>query len=406
MTFARIGLLLILLLPLLVFESASASTPEAGSTPAHDPGPNFVFHPKGEMDGAYFTIEAQPGTTHTLTAYMGNVADEPVTLRTYSGDAYSLVNGGFGVREEGEPVTEVGTWLDWPAETVTFGPGEGAEQSFTVSVPEGVAPGEYIAGLVVQTAEPVAIEGSDIFDQMMRRSVAVFVIVPGDTTAGLSLGEPDVEIDTSTRRLVLPIENTGNVLLKPAGELVITTTDGSEVLRHPIAMGSVYAGHETTLEIGLPPMIPAGEYDVALALGDEATGVQESLHAQVQVPDISEGATGVVVEESSVTAMPEDSDTQFAAISLSLENRGASLGGVRLVVIVERDGSLVEEYTIGESLTLQPGATLVEQRYVPLEGWAPGEWSFQLRAEIVDPQSGATMPLLEDDIGNPIEITG
>ena len=38
-------------------------------------------------------------------------------------------------------------------------------------------PGQYIAGLALQTAEPLEVEGTSMFNQIIRKSIAVFIIV-------------------------------------------------------------------------------------------------------------------------------------------------------------------------------------------------------------------------------------
>jgi hypothetical protein len=382
------------------------STPEAASsTPQLETGPQFLLHPLDQSDGSYFTLEAEPGSTHTLTAVIGNVDDEPLSLRTYAGDAFTLVNGGFGVREEGDPVEDVGTWIDYPAETLDFEPGEGIERAFTVTVPEDAEPGQYIAGIVLQTAEPLEIEGSAMFNQIVRKSVAVFITVPGEMTPQFELGTPEIQANVAGNRVVVPVTNSGNVLVKPAGELVLTDASGNAAFTQPFTMGSVYAGMETTLEVPLPPALPEGEYEIAATFTDPET------NAAASIPKTSLTLTNEVTAEApleittaQVTPIPDADDVQFAAVSVTVTNRDVPVDGVRVVLNVQRGGAAVEDFVLANSVTLQPGETVIEQRYIPLEGWTSGEWTFSVTLESLNPQTSAEATLATVPVETTIDI--
>jgi hypothetical protein len=384
------------------------STPEAGSsTPEPETGPQFLLHPLDQSDGSYFSLEAEPGSTHELTAVIGNVDNEPLSLRTYAGDAFTLVNGGFGVREEDEPVEDVGMWLDYPAETLDFAPGEGIERSFTVTVPEDAAPGEYIAGIVLQTAEPLEIEGSAMFNQIVRKSVAVFITVPGGITPQFEVGAPEIQANVAGSRVVVPIINSGNTLVKPSGELVLTDANGNAAFTQPFAMGSVYAGMETTLEVPLPPALPEGEYQVTATFTDEETSAEASI-AETAVTLTNEVSAEAPLEITAATVnpMPSADDVQFGAVSVTVTNRDIPVDGVRVVLNVARDGEPVEDFVLANSVTLQQGETVIEQRYLPLEGWTPGEWTFTVTLETLDPQTNAQATLLSEPVETSIQVAG
>jgi hypothetical protein len=113
-TIARPLIVLLLLLAGITSAGAQESTPDSPPAPT---GPNFALHAKGKPDASHLSTELAPGESTTLTVVIGNGDVEPLLLRTYTADSYSLVNGGFGVREEADPATEPTTWLDYPAET-------------------------------------------------------------------------------------------------------------------------------------------------------------------------------------------------------------------------------------------------------------------------------------------------
>src|SRR5690606_28430550 len=165
--------------------TAAQSTPEATrSTPESETGPQFLLHPLDQNDGSYFTLEAEPGSTHTLTAVIGNVDDEPLSLRTYAGDAFTLVNGGFGVREEGDPVEGVGAWIDYPAETLDFAPGDGLRRSGSVAVAEDPQQRPYLPLTQVPAAKTLGDQDRAVHTHRDPLSLPA----PGPALDGILLG--------------------------------------------------------------------------------------------------------------------------------------------------------------------------------------------------------------------------
>lgn len=388
---------------------AGAQTPAAspGTTAEAGRGPLFVLRPAEGQDGDFFAVEAEPGSTQTLTAVIGNADTEPLTLRTYAADAFTLVNGGFGVRHEDDPVDDVGAWLEYEAGTIDLEPDAAIEREITVTVPDDAGPGQYIAGVVLQTAEPIEIEGSAMFRQVVRKSVAVLITIPGETKPALELGEGELVTGVSGTRLSIPVRNAGNVLLKPAGEVLLVDSAGNTAFTQHVAMGSVYAGMETTLEIPLPGALPEGDYALSASLADRETSASDELDAQA-VTLSREVAAEAPIEISSATVepKPEAGNVQFAAVSVVIDNRDVPVDGAKVVLGVAQDGEPVEEFLLAQSVTLQPGETAFEQRYIPMDGWSAGEWSFTVTLQSVDPRSGAEATLLSEDVADTIVVDG
>ena len=400
-------LLGMLLIGTLVPSTAASQTPSASdtATPAADAGPQFVLRPIDGQDGGYFTVEAKPGTTTELVAVLGNAGTEPIDLRTFSSDAVVLVNGGFGVKEEEEERTGPTTWIDWPAETFTFEPGQGIERSFTVTVPEDAEPGQYIAGISLQTAEPIAIEGSTMFNQIIRKAVAVFIIVEGETTTLYELGEPQILTSTGGSRLEVPVVNTGDVLVKPMGTVTLTNADGDEVFSADVAMGSVYARMDTVLAIPLDNSLAGQEYELSLELVDEASGVTATVGPQQILfsGDIPEEAP-VQISQAAVVPMPDANDPVYANVDLTIANTGDAISNANVMLHVYSDGELVEDFALGTNMNLANGDTQISQRYIPAEGFSSGEWTFSISIESMTAQTNATTVVVDQLLPDTITI--
>ena len=361
--------------------------------------PDFVLYPEGQ-DNSYFSLTIEPGQSQPLTVHLGNAGATSVEARTYAADAYTLINGGFGNRTEADGKSGPTEWIDYESETLQLDPGVLIDRTFAVTVPDGTEPGQYISAIVVQTAEPIKISGSDMFQQVILKSIAVFVTVPGPVDASFSIGEAVLHI---------AIKNDGNVLVKPAGNLTIRDDSGEEVVSAPIAMGSVYAGMETTLEVGLSNTLVAGSYEFDLSLKDEATGAKaraKRIEIQLVDPDATgQGETPVAISEIAIEPSADEStgELRFVGLTIQVENRGEPIGTSRMTLHVTRDGETVEDFVLTSSLALPNGFTTVEQRYLPSESWTPGTYEFAVTLEEIG-SSGQVTLLAESTAETTIDV--
>ena len=401
-----------LLLSLVAFRPAAATQREIPeSSPAAvnttDVGPRFLIRPFDGADGDYFTVEAEAGTSHTLTVLLGNADDEELKLRTYVANTLPIVNGGFAIASEvTEDQTPTGTaaWIDYPAETFTFAPGEGVERTFTVDVPEGTEPGQYIAGLALETAEPLAVEGTDLFDQVIRKTIAVFIIVPGPEEPAFQLGEPELVTEGGLTRILVPIDNTGNVLVKPEGDLSLTDESGETVLRAPLAMGSVYAGTTVDLSVALTTTLPDGTYSLSVDLTDDETNASATLEDAPIAFSAAEQAPAQFILAGDVTLAPDSANPAFANVDLTITNQGEPVPSAEVLLDVMRDGEAVETFSLAPLFSLPAGDTTIAQRYVPPTGWEPGSWTFEVRLNIIDPSTNVATTVATLDSIPAVEV--
>lgn len=383
-------------------ESGEA-TPGAGAQPM-DAAPRFVIYPKDGKDGDYFTLEAKPGTTHELVVVLGNADDDPLRLRTYASNVMPIVNGGFALAPEDVEPAGTTTWLEYPAETFEFAPGDGVERTFTLTVPQDAAPGQYITGLALETADPMAVEGTTLFEQVIRKTIAVFIIVPGPEEAAYTLGDPEVMTEGALTRIVIAVTNTGNVLVRPEGEMIVHDAAGEMVLTAPIVMGSVYAGLTVPLSVALTTPLNEGDYTVSVELSDPESGVSASVtDASITIVPPEVLATQVRVE-GTVTLVPDSANPAFADVALIVTNPGQPIANAEVVLEASRNGELVESFTLVQSVSLATGENVVTQRYVPITGWVDGTWSFVVRVNAVDTSTNASTTVATLDSIAPVQV--
>jgi len=368
----------------------TSATQTASSTPSPE-APRFSIYPVGDYEHGWFEITVEPGSSVQLTAGVINAAGAPYSLRTYVANASNPVNGGFSAGTDEEEPTGATNWVGFPAETFELAAGEIREIDFTVTVPADTMPGEYVAGLVVQTAGPVEIPGTTTFQQIVRNTVSVEITVPGEMTSGFELGSPEIVDTADMKSLNIPITNTGTARVRPAGQLVMTTPEGKVVSTTDVEMGSVYGGNTTSIRIIIPDQLAPGEYLVSLDLADEATGATASITdtpVALAEPEIEE-APGL--EIGAVSISPNGDPVQYAAVAATITNHGQDIPTANVALNVQLDGEEVESYLLAQNQALPRGETVINQRYIPLDGWKPGVYSFQL---VISSVNGTTETML------------
>lgn len=372
------------------------STPDAGTPASGTPGAEsqqdtiwFVIAPDGKSNGDYFDVELNAGESATLSGVIGNGSDIPVNAIIYAADAYSGTNGGFILKESDDPISAPTTWLDFPTVTREFQPKEAVQSSFTVTVPEGTPPGQYITGIAVETADSRPMPGSAPLMVRYRLIAAVLITVPGEVTPGFELGDVSIATDGQSTIITGGITNTGNIRVRPTGTLTVSDANGSKVVDAPIEMQSVYAGNETTYQIIIPTPLAEGDYSISVDLKDPDTGATASLHDVAVHAEKPAAPSPVTFSAASFTPMPSADDIVYVQVAATIANSAAPQAGAEVSLRVSRDGKQVDEKVLATSMTLQTGDTAVDQPYIPASGkWEPGSYTFEIVLSIVDPATG------------------
>jgi len=237
--------------------------------------PKFGINPVG-IDGSYFELTMNPGDTSTVTVEFGNFGTVEGVADTYIANTYTLINGGLGIDLAAEPARGTSLWADYANESFALEAGMAQTRAIGVTVPTDASPGEYLTSIVIQDGASASapIENDGVaFNTVSRQAIAIMITVPGPIVSGLSIG--DVQHTTTGGNSVVrfAVENTGNARIKPAGEFVLTDTNGVEITRFAVTMESVFATDETFAEIPFSTLLNPGDYLVSLTLEDPARGV-------------------------------------------------------------------------------------------------------------------------------------
>ncbi|MEZ2388339.1 DUF916 domain-containing protein [bacterium RCC_150] len=274
-----------------------------------------------DQAGSYFSLTLDPGQSRELKVELGNHGTAPIAARTYAADAYSIINGGFGAKDRNSTPSGTTSWLAYPMQVLQLPAGQASIRSFTVSVPPGTAPGDYVSSLILENDIPIQGSGSVALNQIVRQAVAVSIRVPGPLQPAFGFGEAQHKITAEHSVIDIGIANTGNVNLKPIGSLTIHDHNGKTVAQAPVTMDSVYAHSDTKVETTLGGKLQPGNYTADITMADAATNTS---------------ATG--------TGLP------FTVSEASLSTTGSNAQPEQLPQILQDAGTGTTPYVIGAVL--------------------------------------------------------
>ena len=263
--------------------------------------------------GSNFVVTMQPGENRGLAVKVGNAGAEPIVARTFAADAYSMVNGGFAVRLEGEPSGGTTSWLSYPSGDLELDPGSAVERDFTVAVPATTPPGEYLTSIVLQnavaTSDDAPAQSRVAFKQIVRQVVAVSIDVPGARRPALELGPVTHTIVAGHSSVAVGVHNVGNVRLKPTGEFQLWDSTGREVTSFAVTMDTVYAHTDTTAEIPFSALLNPGDYTAAISVTDPSGLSIASGKLPLTIAEPSAPVTALSTAASSALAQTNQTPT-------------------------------------------------------------------------------------------------
>jgi hypothetical protein len=227
----------------------------------------LIFLPVGQP-GPYFDVTMRPGEKRAFEVSVGDAAGDPVAVRTYAADVYTIINGGFGGRLRGEAPSGMTTWLDYPSATMEIRAGEAVRRPFTVTVPVDAGPGEYITSLVLENDKPIHTDGTVSVDQFVRQAVAVVVTVPGQRLPRLTIGAASHQVVAGRSIVSIAVANPGNVRLKPAVAFTLFDASGATISQTRLRMDTFYARTSTFVEVPLAALLLPGAYTIRMSLDD------------------------------------------------------------------------------------------------------------------------------------------
>ncbi|PQP80225.1 hypothetical protein C0Q44_28610 [Paenibacillus sp. PCH8] len=219
---------------------------------------DFLLSPVKEIEqsSGYYRDEVTGGETKQYTFYLKNLVKKPIDLWIYPADAAPMVNGGKSYMLKGEKNTSVGAWIaPSKAQKVRLKPLEKLKYVYTVKVPKDLDPGEYVGGIVAEQIPAEEASPSQVQDKavlLIERipRIGVQIVLEKDKQAAVQ----DMSIDdfkhsyisNGYSQLTIKLANTGNILQRPSGLIMIRDANGKGIFSQSYDAAaeekSIYAG--------------------------------------------------------------------------------------------------------------------------------------------------------------------
>jgi hypothetical protein len=220
---------------------------------------DFIISPVKEVEqsSGYYRDKVSGGETKKYTFYVENIIKEPIDLWIYPADAAPMVNGGKSFTLKGEKNTSVGSWIS-PSkeEMVHLKPLEKKKYVYTVNVPKDLKPGEYVGGVV---AEQIPKEDQKAVKASKNQAVLLIERIPRigvqivmEKQKELAVQDMSIDdfkhsyISNGYSQLTVKLTNTGTVLQRPNGVIIIRDANGKGIYSQAYDAGasekSMYAG--------------------------------------------------------------------------------------------------------------------------------------------------------------------
>jgi hypothetical protein len=259
-----VGLLLLALPP---FLSATAHA----APPARTRAPSFAVEPAAgqppeQISRGYFWLTLLPGQQRTVQIAVRNTARTPLSMRMYPVDGLQIPTGGLDFTTWGKPLAAAGTWVSLGSPDLVLAPGQARRVTATIRVPQGLPPGQYVAGTAFEDTQMLRTTAGPqlLIDMHYRHVLAVVVNVPGRTSTALTITGVHLATPHGTSEAVVDVRNPGNLLVNGQGTLEVTVGTSSTG-KMPFSLDTLLPAHGAGVPIQLPGVtLKPGTYGVSV----------------------------------------------------------------------------------------------------------------------------------------------
>ncbi len=254
-----------------------------------DEGANFSLQTLSSeaapQNQSYYILQGQPGATLENTIRVVNAGTAAGTVNLYTVDMTTGQTGGSVFRLRDDPQDLVGSWITLAASELTLAAGESRDIPFSVTIPADARAGHHLGGIVAEAVELIEVansnDGADSASFQVklqsRNAMAVQVNLPGAVVEQIEVMGITAGGQRGHQTLAIGLSNSGNVMLKPTGRLVVRDEAGGQVQNLQFSMDTFLP--ETAIDYPIfveNEALADGEYlaDLTLQYGEG----QESAH--------------------------------------------------------------------------------------------------------------------------------
>ena len=232
-------------------------------------GPVFGLRAVGNPKRGYFVYNLAPGATRPGAVIVSNTGNRAGIVKLYSADGTTGQTTGTVYLTDSKPV-HAGAWVKLAQPSVQLAPGEIKHVAFTVHVPTGSKPGQWVGGIVAETATSAKTKRSTRKAGVQIRIrnqtiIAVQVNVPGPLSAAFTIGGAKTGGQRGFQQVLVHFSNDGNMLQKPRGS--VTILQGGKAIEHlPFKMDTFLPQTAIDYPVLLKKALATGEYQTKVSL--------------------------------------------------------------------------------------------------------------------------------------------
>lgn len=219
----------------------------------------FGLSPSPDSHGVsrpYFEMQVLPGQSVSDSVVVSDQGRSPETLLISPALGVTASNSGTAFEGAFEPCSGTACWITGLPSSVNLSPGQSLTLPFSVRVPAGTAPSQYLAGI---TAKPAQTPGATVIGGNQKTSVNAIII--HEITIGVAIstgalsqlssklvitGVSGAYIGTVPRIMVV-VQNQGQRYAKGIGTAICTENGLKKSL--PVDVNTVLPGQSATVPV-------------------------------------------------------------------------------------------------------------------------------------------------------------
>jgi len=250
-----------------------------GAAPAH-PDPNQP------TSRAYFQAVLTPGQTYRDEVVVTSTSDTPLSLLVSPVDGLTGQTSGAVYANREAPVKKAGTWLTPSISALSLAPHSQALVPFRVTVPTDATPGDHLAGLAIENADPQQASGGQFaVTEVFRTVIGVEITVPGPAQPQVHLGTLALKAlpGTGVATLTIGLGDNGRKLVKP---MLAVSLRGPDRYRRSVRrqLDTILPGDTIHYPFIWPDSLPAGRYQATVRATGGVAPVTRQATLQLGTP--------------------------------------------------------------------------------------------------------------------------
>jgi len=218
---------------------------------------------------SYFVLNGQAGTTVQENMRVVNVGTATGAVSIYPVTATTSEATGIAYLSKTAALKDVAAWTKLHAQQLTLTPSQNQVISFQVVIPDSAQVGQHLGGIAAENLTPSGtVNGGALRINVVDRTIIpVEVNIPGPLVEQMVVTGAKAGGSNGYQTIILNIANTGNVMLKPTGELKVSSAQGLLLQDLPVKMDTFLPDTSINYPVYVQKKaLTAGDYQVSLHL--------------------------------------------------------------------------------------------------------------------------------------------